>query len=401
MKRRDFIKNSSLAFAGATIYPSSSLIEKLKPSNIGKRSKKIIIVGAGLSGLIAGYELKKAGHIVTILEARSTPGGRVRTSREPFADGLYAEVGASRIHQDHRLVHQYVKLFGLTLAPFYPQQQTDILEVRGQHKSFKHINKGDYADYSPRFKHNIYERLHYPIFKIDGGMDRLPRAIAKELKENIQYGSPVIKLEQDSTGVKAYYERSDKQNYVEGDRLICTLPFSVLKHVEVLPALSEKKSQAIFEMPYHSTCRILYQTRERFWEKKGLNGFAVYKNGEIWHPTFDQKGQRGILAYYPAQYGVRHLANGDRIDYGRTAIERFFPGFNNQMEGHFAKYWDEDPYALGAVSNPEALDDLLPEAASAEGRIHFAGEHLSSTPRWMEGAIESGLRATKEVLAAV
>lgn len=50
---------------------------------------------------------------------------------------------------------------------------------------------------------------------------------------------------------------------------------------------------------------------------------------------------------------------------------------------------------------PEALDKLLPFAAKREGRIHFAGEDLSSSPRWMEGAIESGLRVTKEIQAAV
>lgn len=400
MKRRDFLKKSTLAFAGTTFYTPIFFTTKLKNTDLNGEPKKIIIVGAGLSGLIAGYELKKKGHDVTLLEARSTPGGRIQTIREPFADNLYAEAGASRIHQDHHLVLQYSKLFKLPVVSFYPPLQNDLIEVNGKSKCLKDVIATDYADYSPRFQHNIYERLNHPVFKIEGGMDRLPKAISEELKNNIQYGSPVVRLEQNAFGVKAYFERADKLHYVHGDRLICTLPFSVLKHIEFQPALSEEKSQAIFQMPYHSTCRILYQTRERFWEEKGLNGFAIYKRGEIWHPTFDQQGERGILAYYPAQYAVRNLSIGDRLDYGREAVERFFPGFNNHVEGHFPKYWDEDPYALGAVSMPEALDKLRPFAAKPEGRIHFAGEHLSASPRWMEGAIESGLRVTKEVNAA-
>src|SRR5437660_9899232 len=56
--------------------------------------KRVVIIGAGLAGLAAGHELTQAGHEVTVLEARTRPGGRVYTLREPFSDGLYAEAGA-------------------------------------------------------------------------------------------------------------------------------------------------------------------------------------------------------------------------------------------------------------------------------------------------------------------
>jgi monoamine oxidase len=38
--------------------------------------------------------------------------------------------------------------------------------------------------------------------------------------------------------------------------------------------------------------------------------------------------------------------------------------------------------------------------SSAEGRIHFAGEHLSPWSSWIQGALDSGLRAVKEISAA-
>ena len=53
--------------------------------------KKVLIVGAGMSGLCAGYELSQAGHEVEILETKDLVGGRVKTVREPFTRGLYAE----------------------------------------------------------------------------------------------------------------------------------------------------------------------------------------------------------------------------------------------------------------------------------------------------------------------
>ena len=73
-----------------------------------------------MAGLVAGHELSKLGHDVTILEARTRPGGRVHTLREPFSDGLYAEAGAARIPDEHELTLKYVKRFELPLEPFYP-----------------------------------------------------------------------------------------------------------------------------------------------------------------------------------------------------------------------------------------------------------------------------------------
>src|SRR5215510_8560940 len=63
--------------------------------------KKVIVVGAGMAGLVAGYELQRAGHEVTILEARERIGGRILTVREPFSNGLYAEAGAMRLPTTH------------------------------------------------------------------------------------------------------------------------------------------------------------------------------------------------------------------------------------------------------------------------------------------------------------
>ena len=68
----------------------------------GKR-KKVVIVGAGLAGLSAAYELLEAGHEPLVLEAQHRVGGRIYTMREPFARGLYGEAGAMRIPRSHEL----------------------------------------------------------------------------------------------------------------------------------------------------------------------------------------------------------------------------------------------------------------------------------------------------------
>ncbi len=82
------------------------------------RPKKIIVVGAGMAGLVAAYELLRAGHDPIILEAQQRVGGRIQTYREPFSDGLYAEAGAMRLPKSHTLTMAYVEKFKLKTQPF-------------------------------------------------------------------------------------------------------------------------------------------------------------------------------------------------------------------------------------------------------------------------------------------
>ncbi len=78
-------------------------------------NKSVIIIGAGLAGLSAGYELQKAGWHVTVLEARERVGGRVQTLRT-FKHGLMAEGGGEFIDQHHTRMIALAKEFNIPLA---------------------------------------------------------------------------------------------------------------------------------------------------------------------------------------------------------------------------------------------------------------------------------------------
>lgn len=128
--RRQFLKLSLLATAAPFVVQKPFLFPNALPSSAGR--KKILILGAGLAGLAAGYELSQAGHDITIVEAQMRPGGRVLTFREPFSDGLYAEAGAGRIPDNHDLTLHYVRHFGLALVPFYPHELARVFFLRGK-----------------------------------------------------------------------------------------------------------------------------------------------------------------------------------------------------------------------------------------------------------------------------
>lgn len=80
--------------------------------------RTVVVLGGGLAGLSAAYELQKAGFTVTVLEGRDRVGGRVWTVREGFEDGQYAEIGAVRIGSTHQHVLAYAEEFGIGLVEF-------------------------------------------------------------------------------------------------------------------------------------------------------------------------------------------------------------------------------------------------------------------------------------------
>jgi monoamine oxidase len=93
--------------------------------------KRVIIIGAGMAGLVAGYELTRAGHDPVILEAQNRVGGRIYTLRK-FAPGLYAEAGAMRIPRVHDLTLGYIEHFGLQLRPFVMGNPKGLVFVGGK-----------------------------------------------------------------------------------------------------------------------------------------------------------------------------------------------------------------------------------------------------------------------------
>jgi monoamine oxidase len=96
------------------------------------QGRSVVILGAGIAGLVSAYELQRAGYHVTVLEARDRIGGRVWTVRggdrihhigrpdqhATFDKGLYLNAGAARIPTSHRLILDYARRFGVPMEVF-------------------------------------------------------------------------------------------------------------------------------------------------------------------------------------------------------------------------------------------------------------------------------------------
>src|SRR5262245_42223962 len=124
MRRRDLLKTGT---AVAGLAASSSMA----PSQTGAK-KKVTVMGAGIAGLSCAYELMRRGHDVTVLEASGRPGGHVRTLHDPFADGLYADLGAEHFYYPGYTEYwRYLKEFSLTPIP-YPRRDNMVRFLKGQ-----------------------------------------------------------------------------------------------------------------------------------------------------------------------------------------------------------------------------------------------------------------------------
>jgi monoamine oxidase len=180
-----------------------------------------------------------------------------------------------------------------------------------------------------------------------------------------------------------------------------------LSRVEVTPACSREKRLAIEQLEYTSVARVYLQTRKRFWLDDGFSGYASTDLPvmNISERSINQPGTRGILESYMAGRPARRAAamrNGERVRTTLAGMKTVYPKLPEYFEGGASKCWDEDQWSRGGYAwfRPGQMTIMLPHIANSEGRIHFAGEHASTSPGWMQGALESGERVGREIAEA-
>ena len=250
-----------------------------------------------------------------------------------------------------------------------------------------------------------YDRNSLSI--IEGGNDRLPKAIAEQLRGNVLLNTPIRAVKRFPDRVEVTVKSKGQMATLAADALICTIPYSVLKDVTFDPPLSPEKERIVAEMQYIKASKVAFRTRSRFWEAGGFSGFAQFDTGaEIWSPQWPSNGNRGVLQFY--QQGNRALemdamTDAETVAWAMKRIEEVFPGAKRHAEECVSYSWQLDPWARGAYGIPQAGDLFRwkGKIAEPEGRVYFAGEHTSEYAAWIEGAVRSGYRAASELNEAV
>ena len=245
------------------------------------------------------------------------------------------------------------------------------------------------------------------MVEIIGGMDRLPNAFYGELRRELWLGAEVFAIDQDPASVTVHYKTEAGRFAVTGDYAVCTLPFSVLRHVEVLTPFSRAKQRAIRQLNYHASTKILFQVRERVWEDEdGIYGGATVTDLPIRrmnYPTPDPAVKRGVLlaSYTWGQDALQWGAMDPetRQEEALDDVERIHPRIREVYEVGDSHAWYADRWARGAFAMfaPAQQGALHADIVRPEGRILFAGEHCSLYHAWIQGALESGIRAAREI----
>jgi monoamine oxidase len=266
---------------------------------------------------------------------------------------------------------------------------------------------GDSTDLSALFVLRQFAMLRRSTqrYKITGGMDQLPRAMASALGNVVRYNAAVVRVSRELSGFRVEYRADQRVERLAASRVIFTIPFTTLRKIEIRPRLSRSKELAIAQLSYYAGTRVLLQARSRFWRSADLSGSArTDRATEVWDSTFDQvASRRGILG---ASFGggvgrtVLDMSPQDSLTFGIGLVADAFPAIRSEFEKGFVQRWALDPWSLGAfpVFKPGEMSTLMPTIARPENGIHFAGEHTSSWTGWMEGALQSGERAAREVL---
>ncbi len=515
--RRQLLKTIGLTAGAAAMYHAMTALGHAQESSFSgppvlspaKPGSKVLILGAGLAGLLSAYELRRAGYAVEILEYQNRAGGRNWTLRGgdtytelggatqkiQFAEGNYFNPGPWRIPHHHRAVLHYCKALGVRLEPFIqfnhnayfhstqafggkPQRLREIWSDMQGHltellaKAVNHeqldlpvgvedrdqllqaLQGWGLLDDEYRYRSSLrtaarrgYQRppgggrhgapepgpllslpdlLHPSVwqglnsqlvynaqptmFQPVGGMDQISRGFVRALEDvPIHYNARVTQIAQDERQVTVTYEDTQGGGTAQrsADWCICTLPLTVLGQIEV--QASQAMLSAIRAVPYSSYTKIGLEFRRRFWEEDdAIYGGTSITDQEIQlisypNDRFMSDGPAILLAAYAtATPGGLHLTGmspAERIEAALSQGEKIHPQYRKEFLSGASVGWHRVPWMLGCRARwpAEARKTHYAALATMDGRIALAGDHISYTPGWMEGAMQSALDTLQQL----
>jgi len=241
---------------------------------------------------------------------------------------------------------------------------------------------------------------------IQGGTRQLPLGVRRRINGPVHCSAEVKRVQCSKAGVRITFGKREHQHVSK--HVIMAIPLTRLRYIEFDPPLTEDKRRAIDHLPTTSVCRTYLQFRTRFWSPGSGVAFTDLPMNRCLPATPEQEigDGPGILETYttgPVARVLRRRPLDERVAFSKHYLKECFPSAKADIEkGCIKAYsmsWDDERWIQGGYGwfRPgQALEEGM-QVRNPSGPVHFAGDHTSDAPAWMEGAIQSAYRVVEEI----
>ncbi len=251
--------------------------------------------------------------------------------------------------------------------------------------------------------------------RVMGGNSTLIDAVAAAIdgKVPIHFEHFLTKITDDGSSLELTFQSAGGAKTRRFSRVICALPFTLLRDVEGVAALdlSPEKLASIQQLGYGTNVKVMYGFRERPWRtaadgRPACNGsvYTAQSSQSFWETSRAQNGKSGILTNFRGGRAGTVEFNDKTFKDTLGELDRVFPGISAVHDGNKRSWiWPRYRFSKGAYSCPKVGQVTSVWGVTAEpgleGRLLFAGEHTSADfGGFMQGAYESGNRCASEIL---
>ncbi len=400
MKRDEFLKLCLSLGIGASFPILSSCSQAASNQRALANhnfSGKVIIIGAGSAGLMAGYWLNQHNVDFTILEASSRFGGRVKKI-EGFAD-FPIDLGAEWIHTEPEIFSELLNQQGVenNIETIEYDPQTYLIWADGKLK--------------PR---NYYKYLYSEYkFKNSTWYDFFDQYVEPEITAQINYNQQVTEI--DYSGSKIKVKTADDQLYL-ADKVILTVPLTILKQeqIEFTPSLGDYKTNALSKVDMPDGIKMFFKFSQRFYPDMTLDGGILDTLSEedgdkaIYDAAFKKDSNMNILGLFavglPATAYASQSSDQKSAELFLAELDQMFSGKASEYyQGHLVQNWTKEPYILGSYSHYQDYEARDTIAKSIDNKLYFAGEAVAAYDdlSTVHGAGQSGINAVNKILQSV
>ncbi|MDJ0754640.1 MAG: FAD-dependent oxidoreductase [Ardenticatenaceae bacterium] len=255
------------------------------------------------------------------------------------------------------------------------------------------------------FSH-YYEDVFGDLVYIEKGADALPNAFAPYLMDRIRLGAIVQGIDQTEQGVSVQFkDRADNVHVMEGDEVILTVPFNLLRHMEI-GGLDPNKWYTIRNVYYGRAHKIFMQFGERWWEKYyNISHGVTVTDRAIRNIVYTPAGQdhtfdKGVIiaSYAWGQDSMAYsmLSEEERIQQALQDVCKIHPEAKKSFEFGISHDWSLDQFAggIGPLFRPHEMSgDFYDNIVRPVNRIWFANDACDRRHRrWIEAALVAAVK---------